>query len=61
MPGNHAPELSFPQFNAIIPESCRLFSAASESVVIGGFAPKPGYSTGDYSSRAFPQVERVIG
>ncbi|MGN0034881.1 MAG: hypothetical protein ACI364_04065, partial [Coriobacteriales bacterium] len=54
--GNRAFLKTFPQANAIILESCRLFSAARENVLTGGFAPKPGYSTSDYSSSTFPQV-----
>ena len=61
MSENRAPELSFPQVNAIILESCRLFSADRENVLTGGFAPKPGYSTSDYSFSAFPQVGRAVG
>jgi hypothetical protein len=56
MSENRDSEGTSPQVKAIIPESCRLFSAALESVVMGGFAPKPCYSTSDYSSKAFPQV-----
>ena len=61
MPENNAQELTYPQVIAIILESCRLFSTARENVLTGGFAPKPGYSTSDYSFSAFPQVKRAIG
>lgn len=61
MSGNRAFLKTFPQVNAIILESCRLFSAAHENVLTGGFAPKPCYSTSDYSFSAFPQVRRAIG
>ena len=56
MSENRDSEGTFTQVNAVILESCRLFSVARENVLIGGFAPKPCYSTSDYSSRTFPQV-----
>jgi hypothetical protein len=61
MSGNRAFERTSSQVNAIILESCRLFSTARESVVMGGFAPKPGYSTSYYSLSAFPQVKGAVG
>jgi hypothetical protein len=61
MSGNRAFLKTFPQFNSIIPESCRLFFKAREIVGTGGFAAKPCYSTSDYSFSAFPQVRRAVG
>ena len=61
MPGNRAFEGTFQLVNSIILESCRLFSADRENVLTGGFAPKPGYSTSDYSFSSFPQVRRAVG
>ncbi|SFX36866.1 hypothetical protein SAMN04487823_10458 [Olsenella sp. kh2p3] len=60
MPENNAQELTYPQVIAIILESCRLFSTARENVLTGGFAPKPGYSTSDYSFSAFSQAGGAV-
>jgi hypothetical protein len=56
MSGNRALKRTFPQVNAIIPESCRLFSEARMGAVFGKIASEPDCSTSDYSFQAFPQV-----
>lgn len=57
--GNRFSDELFAQVILIIPLSCRLFSAASAGIVLGGIVPEPDCGASGCFSRTFPQVGSV--